>query len=788
MHNGIWEWQARKQFAQDRRRLSALASIHEDAAATFENGKDRTEVENASSTLGADSIEAILMSSDSSDNMVCLDSEKEANTGPDKNQQVHSDDEPTTIRVKGLDDTIMNLQVSPNIAIGIALKHYATISELDYSKLEFSFHNMLLRSQQTPHLLGMRDGDVIVCQLGPDRNLLRKPAPGIGAMPAVPADEVSLSAFDLPLPRADLTAAASEEEITRTTVQQVNGETNRVHVDVTDGAQVADSLVSVSAARNMPWSQKQAAANQDSTGPEMCVEEESATEPVQVSMEEAGDKPVDGSSGALSQNADTGTSGTSISVPRAGELTGDCAGEDMAESRINGQDSAMSSKWQANAAEQPPPSSNAQARHAGDATSRHAVTHAMEHTLDRIQSEDRDSLGRLRLETVKRLMDRFEGQHLVRKSREQQQLAEPPTSQRSPACPERPRELAAHMVDSLSTSILGHASSHLKQAMPTLNQAAHEMTSVRECQAADRLASAALDALSQSSSLRLSPIRHSGDHEDSSEFGPLLPEIEINSTFFDAAEGDLDARQGAEPVQVVTQVIEGLHVFDEEAGAEPVDGSSGALSQNADTGTSGTSIPAPEMCVEEESATEPVQVSMEEAGDKPVDCSSGALSQNADTGTSGTSISVPRAGELTGDCAGEDMAESRINGQDSAMSSSDTIASAESPETSPGPSAQADVSRPPSRPPPSPPRAKSVEAKGATLPQQDGAGASSSWGQDKMIIVTKETEGKERKAAKVMKQVSDMGRQVFARMGSIKMGVRGQADRGAGRETGAHKN
>ena len=57
-----------------------------------------------------------------------------------------------------------------------------------------------------------------------------------------------------------------------------------------------------------------------------------------------------------------------------------------------------------------------------------------------------------------------------------------------------------------------------------------------------------------------------------------------------------------------------------------------------------------------------------------------------------------------------------------------------------------------------------------------------------MIIVTKETEGKERKAAKVMKQVSDMGRQVFARMGSIKMGVRGQADRGAGRETGAHKN
>ena len=462
MHNGIWEWQARKQFAQDRRRLSALASIHEDAAATFENGKDRTEVENASSTLGADSIEAILMSSDSSDSMVCLDSEKEANTGPDKNQQVHSDDEPTTIRVKGLDDTIMNLQVSPNIAIGIALKHYATISELDYSKLEFSFHNMLLRSQQTPHLLGMRDGDVIVCQLGPDRNLLRKPAPGIGAMPAVPADEVSLSAFDLPLPRADLTAAASEEEITRTTVQQVNGETNRVHVDVTDGAQVADSLVSVSAVRNMPWSQKQAAANQDSTGPEMCVEEESATEPVQVSMEEA--------------------------------------------------------------------------------------------------------------------------------------------------------------------------------------------------------------------------------------------------------------------------------------------------------------------------------------GDKPVDCSSGALSQNADTGTSGTSISVPRAGELTGDCAGEDMAESRINGQDSAMSSSDTIASAESPETSPGPGAQADVSRPPSRPPPSPPRAKSVEAKGATLPQQDGAGASSSWGQDKMIIVTKETEGKERKAAKVMKQVSDMGRQVFARMGSIKMGVRGQADRGAGRETGAHKN
>ena len=754
MHNGIWEWQARKQFAQDRRRLSALASIHEDAAATFENGKDRTEVENASSTLGADSIEAILMSSDSSDSMVCLDSEKEANTGPDKNQQVHSDDEPTTIRVKGLDDTIMNLQVSPNIAIGIALKHYATISELDYSKLEFSFHNMLLRSQQTPHLLGMRDGDVIVCQLGPDRNLLRKPAPGIGAMPAVPADEVSLSAFDLPLPRADLTAAASEEEITRTTVQQVNGETNRVHVlgqdpfcplpttkpDVTDGAQVADSLVSVSAVRNMPWSQKQAAANQDSTGPEMCVEEESATEPVQVSMEEAGDKPVDCSSGALSQNADTGTSGTSISVPRAGELTGDCAGEDMAESRINGQDSAMSSKWQANAAEQPPPSSNAQARHAGDATSRHAVTHAMEHTLDRIQSEDRDSLGRLRLETVKRLMDRFEGQHLVRKSREQQQLAEPPTSQRSPACPERPRELAAHMVDSLSTSILGHASSHLKQAMPTLNQAAHEMTSVRECQAADRLASAALDALSQSSSLRLSPIRHSGDHEDSSEFGPLLPEIEINSTFFDAAEGDLDARQGAEPVQVVTQVIEGLHVFDEEAGAEPVDGSSGALSQNADTGTSGTSIP------------------------------------------------VPRAGELTGDCAGEDMAESRINGQDSAMSSSDTIASAESPETSPGPGAQADVSRPPSRPPPSPPRAKSVEAKGATLPQQDGAGASSSWGQDKMIIVTKETEGKERKAAKVMKQVSDMGRQVFARMGSIKMGVRGQADSGAGRETGAHKN
>ena len=114
MHNGIWEWQARKQFAQDRRRLSALASIHEDAAATFENGKDRTEVENASSTLGADSIEAILMSSDSSDSMVCLDSEKEANTGPDKNQQVHSDDEPTTIRVKGLDDTIMNLQVSPN--------------------------------------------------------------------------------------------------------------------------------------------------------------------------------------------------------------------------------------------------------------------------------------------------------------------------------------------------------------------------------------------------------------------------------------------------------------------------------------------------------------------------------------------------------------------------------------------------------------------------------------------------------------------------------------------------
>ena len=691
MHNGIWEWQARKQFAQDRRRLSALASIHEDAAATFENGKDRTEVENASSTLGADSIEAILMSSDSSDSMVCLDSEKEANTGPDKNQQVHSDDEPTTIRVKGLDDTIMNLQVSPNIAIGIALKHYATISELDYSKLEFSFHNMLLRSQQTPHLLGMRDGDVIVCQLGPDRNLLRKPAPGIGAMPAVPADEVSLSAFDLPLPRADLTAAASEEEITRTTVQQVNGETNRVHVlgqdpfcplpttkpDVTDGAQVADSLVSVSAVRNMPWSQKQAAANQDSTGPEMCVEEESATEPVQVSMEEAGDKPVDGSSGA-----------------------------------INGQDSAMSSKWQANAAEQPPPSSNAQARHAGNATSRHAVTHAMEHTLDRIQSEDRDSLGRLRLETVKRLMDRFEGQHLVRKSREQQQLAEPPTSQRSPARPERPRELAAHMVDSLSTSILGHASSHLKQAMPTLNQAAQEMTSVRECEAVDRLASAALDALSQSSSLRLSPIRHSGDHEDSSEFGPLLPEIEINSTFFDAAEGDLDARQGAEPVQVVTQVIEGLHVFDEEAGAEPVDGSSGALSQNADTGTSGTSIPA------------------------------------------------PRAGELTGDCAGEDMAESRINGQDSAMSSSDTIASAESPETSPGPSAQADVSRPPSRPPPFPPRAKSVEAKGA----------------------------KERKAAKVMKQVSDMGRQVFARMGSIKMGVRGQADSGAGRETGAHKN
>ncbi|MGB1599658.1 MAG: sumo domain-containing protein, partial [Promethearchaeia archaeon] len=420
MHNGIGEWQARKQFAQDRRRLSALASIHEDAAATFENDKDRTEVENASSTLGADSIEAILMSSDSSDNRVCLDSEKEANTGPDKNQQVHSDDEPTTIRVKGLDDTIMNLQVSPNIAIGIALKHYATISELDYSKLEFSFHNMLLRSQQTPHLLGMRDGDVIVCQLGPDRNLLRKPAPGIGAMPAVPADEVSLSAFDLPLPRADLTAAASEEEITRTTVQQVNGETNRVHVlgqdpfcplattkpDVADVAQVADSLVSVSAARNMPWSQKQAAANQDSTGPEMCVEEESATEPVQVSMEEAGAKPVDGSSGALSQNADTGTSGTSIPVPRAGELTGDCAGEDMAESRINGQDSAMSSNWQANAAEQPPTSSNAQARHAGNATSRHAVTHAMEHTLDKIQSEDRDSLGRLRLETVKRLMDR----------------------------------------------------------------------------------------------------------------------------------------------------------------------------------------------------------------------------------------------------------------------------------------------------------------------------------------------------------------------------------------------
>ena len=60
-----------------------------------------------------------------------------------------------------------------------------------------------------------------------------------------------------------------------------------------------------------------------------------------------------------------------------------------------------------------------------------------------------------------------------------------------------------------------------------------------------------------------------------------------------------------------------------------------------------------------------------------------------------------------------------------------------------------------------------------------------------MIFVTKETEGKERKAAKVMKQVSDMGRQVFARMGSIKMGargVRGQADSGAGRETGAHKN
>merc|ERR1712216_754360 len=77
MHNGIGEWQARKQFAQDRRRLSALASIHEDAAATFENDKDRTEVENASSTLGADSIEAILMSSDSSDNRVCLDSEKE---------------------------------------------------------------------------------------------------------------------------------------------------------------------------------------------------------------------------------------------------------------------------------------------------------------------------------------------------------------------------------------------------------------------------------------------------------------------------------------------------------------------------------------------------------------------------------------------------------------------------------------------------------------------------------------------------------------------------------------
>ena len=755
MHNGIWEWQARKQFAQDRRRFSALASIHEDAAATFENDNDRTEVENAPSTLGADSIEAILTSSDSSDNSVCLDSEKEANTGLDENQQVQSDEEPTTIRVKGLDDTIMNLQVSPNIAIGTALKHYATISELDYSKLEFSFHNMLLRSQQTPHLLGMRDGDVIVCQLGPDRNVFRKPAPGIGAVPAVPADKVSLSAFDLPLPRADLTAAASEEEMTHTTEQQVNGETNRVHVlgqdpfcplpttkpdvaDVAQVAQVAGSLVSVTAARNMLWSQEQAAA---------------------------GAKPVDGSSGALSQEADTGTSGTSIPVLRAGELTGDRAGVDMAESRINGQDSAMSSNWQANAAEQPPPPSNAQARHTGNATSRHAVTHAMEDTLDSIQSEDRDSLGRLRLETVKRLMDRFEGQHPVRESREQQHLAEPPTSQRSPARPEpaqrvrgqgvwplghrglqgergarqnvddllQGRESATHLVDSLSTSILGHASSHLNQAMPTLHQAAQEITPVRECPE-DRLASAALDALSQSSSLRLSPIRHGGDQEDSSEFGPLLPEIEISSTFFNPAAGDLDARQGTELVQV----IEGLHVFDEEAGAKPVDGSSGALSQEADTGTSGTSIP------------------------------------------------VLRAGELTGDCAGEDMAESRINGQDSAMSSSDTISSAESLETSPGPGAQAGVSRPPCRPPPPPPRAQSVEAKGATLPpQQNGARAASSWGQDKM---TKEKEGKERKAAKVMKQVSDMGRQVFARMGSIKMGISRQADTGERRERGAYKN